>query len=344
MTNLFIVITPIQYVNALELKSYLNLKEERNILILISSFYKTRNEIYSMLDRNTWDDVLTISKNTASLAGLGYLKYLIDFKKKLLKIIYQYHDIAKLIIGNYNDLLNHFLIQNVSYNKLYLLDDGLASLDISVNRLNEIRNKKSILDLDRYKKIRPKMARLILNLNNKIPEKIYFYTAYDLIKNEKDCFIENKYMILKSGISQMTTNQTAFFIGQPLTELKIVSEQHYFRALEEIIRQLIKYKVFYIPHRTEKTEKLKKISKLVEVKNFNLPIEIAVLNERVLPSFFITFYSSAIVNLSIIYGKKFQYRMYKINPEHILKGKTNILKFYKSLESIEIETLDLNDV
>lgn len=332
MTNLFFVITPIQYLNALEYKSLLGDKD-RNILVFMSSFNKTRDEITKMLDTNLWDKVFWLSKGDKTLSVINYLKYIVKSKMRINTIIKKYIDVSTIVIGNYNDVINHYIIQKTNYKSLVLIDDGLGSVNISKTRLVEVEENRSILELERYNKIRPKLAKWILRVKNFIPPVVTFFSSNTLTKNNNDFFLVNNYNCLKTSLNKRETTNAAYFIGQPLTELNRISETYYFNVLTTICKKFSEGIVYYIPHRTENPKKLEIINNtIMPVKQFGIPIELAIIQESNPPSAFITLFSSALVNLMVIFGNIFKYKVVKISKNNVLINSEGIEDVYKRLE------------
>lgn len=332
MKNLFFIITPIQYLNALEYLSLLDNNDD-NILILASSFHTSRNEIKKMLNVKLWKEVFWLSEHKGSLSVIQYLSYIYQSKKKIEEIMICYDDFDRLIIGNYNDLLNHFVIQYSKHNCLVLVDDGLASLSVASKRYREINENNSILYQNKKQKIRPFFAKKILRLNKFIPPKITFFSSYKLKQNPSDVFVKNKYELIRKGIKDKKHNQTAYFIGQPLTELKILDEQYYLDILNRTKNKYNDKTIIYIPHRTENHSKLARINQIIPVKPQEIPIEQLVLQEQEIPELFISIYSSALINLRLIFQEEFKYIIIKIHSEQIKKNKDSILGFYEYIEN-----------
>ncbi|MEW7001606.1 hypothetical protein [Serratia marcescens] len=111
-----------------------------------------------------------------------------------------------------------------------------------------------------------------------------------------------------------------FIIGAPLFEAGVTSVDDIQLTLN-MIKDLLKSKpesvFYYVPHRRERTEKIKIISELVKVKRLDFPFEVYPLMEKENVSSIAGFYSSLYDNLIMIYGDKIKITSYVINEANL---------------------------
>lgn len=127
----------------------------------------------------------------------------------------------------------------------------------------------------------------------KFPRKRY-WTIFDYRARNNFEFINLR---LKLSELNLLQSDYVYFIGQPLSELNILSEQEYLNIIESFS---MKYKLIYFPHRRESHDKIRQLEVPVHYSKGPLELELIHMGER--PAFIIGFYSTALYTIKQIYG------------------------------------------
>ncbi|MBE0514846.1 polysialyltransferase family glycosyltransferase [Sulfurimonas sp.] len=321
MKNLFIIGTPLQLINAIEAIN--NFKLENNILIIVHrSLEANRTQLDKIRNLYEWEEIIDIEYSKHS----SLLKY-IDLVKHLKMYAYKYIFFPKL------EVIPKIVIANVKKEKVFLLDDGTMTImiyenNIKTNKLNEYN----------FKEIRF----LFFGLKIKIRDKINLFTYFDLPSVNGIEVIKNNLLYLKDDVKNgKKDDDTIFFLGQPLTN--IIDDATYRNSLESIIKKHNK-KLIYIPHRGETKEKIDYLSKLdnpyFSVKDIGMPAELFFLNNNIYPTHVMSYYSTALTTLDMIYDDCIiNYIKVPENSKSKAAFDRNLRKYYEVFGSDKILTL-----
>ncbi|HHB95191.1 MAG TPA: hypothetical protein ENK88_08600 [Campylobacterales bacterium] len=313
--NVFIVAGPLHIMNSIEAIEYF--KTKNNILLILYTDNKKQlNQMKKLLKFIDWHRIEYIPLPQKSIDKIIFSKNIYHSLKFIKK-----NKIDKLFVGEYrSDHVNH-IVNSLKDEEVYLLDDGLAQIDY---------HKEMAWQPYRVKVRRLIYSFLLYKLNR---IKYTFFTVFD-IDNEK--VIKNNYSFFKRYIDKKDITQSVYFIGQPLVELGIMSEDNYKNELTKIISFYGKKKFVYILHRRQDEKYIRKLSiKLkFEYREFENMIELEMINSKTVPSDFATFYSTAIVTLPQFIEES-KYRVFRsqnrcFNKKFIDK----ILTSYKEFEKI----------
>lgn len=284
LKNLFIIGTPLQLINAMEALKHFNL--ENNILVIVHrSLDANRVQIDNLISLFKWDNIMNIEYSRSS----SMLKY-IALVKDLKQYSYNYIFISKL------EVVPKIVIPNVIKKKVFLLDDGTLTLPIYEKHIKT--NKLNRYD---FKELRF----LLFGLKIKIRDKINLFTYFDLEPVHGIEVIKNELTYLKDTYLKNATkdNNVIYFIGQ--ATYGIIGIDSYIGNLEKIMRK--NKKVIYIPHRAETEKALIRLSAiegpLFTIKEIGIPIELYFLQNSIYPTSLISYYSTALTTLGIIYNE-----------------------------------------
>jgi hypothetical protein len=138
--------------------------------------------------------------------------------------------------------------------------------------------------------------------------------VYDLDISEKDELVCNDYSYLNEKSISLKKDNCIYFLGGPLSEVGVMSEEDYFEQLNEVREKHSGMKFVYVAHRREKTRKLNKIRDYlnIEVCFFEYPIEYQVAIVGPVPEIIASFVTSALENLRVIMGGKMKIISYKL--------------------------------
>lgn len=232
-----------------------------NIKINIFALYDTNIEKLQILNTSNYLNIQSVV--------LIQRKKIITYIR--LFLIFFRRGVNSFIIGHLEDNHMLFVSKIVRYKKIILVDDGMSTL----KNYNLYFNQKT-------KKI-------------KYPKELFFFSIFNF-QNNNYCSKNNLTNILKA---KKSISNEVFFIGQPMEKLLGVS--NYYLTLEKIID--LNPNMIYISHRRDPHHKLKYIREFLGIKVLNLDeiIELFLIKSASIPKKIISFYSTSLITLKIIF-------------------------------------------
>ena len=210
--------------------------------------------------------------------------------------IFRFKKIDNFIIGHLEDNHMLFAAKILYYKKIFLVDDGFSTLK---DYANYISFKKKF----------------------KYPKELIFYSIFDF-ENDK-CFIKNRLNIFQKNNKEISDE--VFFIGQPMEE--IIGLNYYYSVLEKI--NALNPNFIYIAHRRDSKIKLLYIKNNLDIKVLELDeiIELYLIKSKSIPKKIISFYSTSLVILSIIFKNQVKIN-YAIKIKLLNKDLMNVFEHY----------------
>ena len=177
------------------------------------------------------------------------------------------------IFGNLLDNHMMFLSKLISYKNIILVDDGIST----------INNYKYYKSKD--------------NNTNKYPVRLIFFSIFDLGSNE--FVVKNNFEFIFK--SEKIISEDVYFIGQPMEN--ILGEIEYYRILSTV--NMLNPNMIYIAHRRDSNKKLLHISDMgIRVLKMTEIIELYLIKSSTLPRKIISFYSTALITLKLLFKDK----------------------------------------
>lgn len=301
MKSLIIVESPLQLINALEAINYFNISDYK-IVIRMSGFPLNDKQLHSIIlklelphDKIQFIKVLA---NNSKMTGVNLLKYLfVSLYLCSISIFYK-----KIFLGNFESRLFKLIISFFK-KKIILLDDGSKTLLVQKKFSNSYK-------IDIYS---------IFMFNTPETQKRYVNN----FKSLRTQMSKKKYQF----------SDRIYFLGGKLNEAGYMSESEYIFLLGNIFKSFPNEKIVYVGHRGENQGKLKKITEMynIEVILPEYPIELICLYETEIPKKVVSFFSTALMSLSIIFENEIEVISYKFNYSKS-KYKKNLDEFYKYYE------------
>ena len=122
--NLFIIASPLQYINAVEAKHHFGFNAQECVLCICESTMKNRMQLLNIINADDWGAVHFIPQ--------ALNKYFFWMPYKMLdRIQKEIGEISNIFIGEYrNDLMKYYAVCTKS-EKIFLLDDGNVTIVMS---------------------------------------------------------------------------------------------------------------------------------------------------------------------------------------------------------------------
>lgn len=291
MQNLFFITSPLQLINATEAREYF--KTENNLLVVIFTEHdsKNRNQISNLINEQEWDKVIRFDLRGRNSKTTFFKQ--IRLVKMLQKQHYHY-----VFCGNLSSI-GKMILASIQKDKVYLLDDGAVTIN---HYLNTLEQHKKNIKYPLKKKIRHWRFNLF-GLKTIPTDTLNLFTSYQFTPRGEEEIAHNDLKYFKQTfLSRTVTDETVYFLGQPLVDIKLLSDTTYINYIQKIIR-FYQRKIIYIPHRAESiSEELKSLqNENFIIHEINQPIELEFISSNRYPKYLCSFYSSALFTLNILY-------------------------------------------
>ncbi len=318
MAHLFIVRTPMQIVSAFEAAQYFHAVD--NILIIIHNKQeknpKQIQNVIEIFNLHVIFNTLIEIENKGNSTFLQSLHIIKELQK-------QPYD--KVFLGIYGSVGRLFLA-NLSYKESYLIDDGTATIIAHQNIMNN--------QTPNFKEFRAIFFGLRIRHNTPI----HFFTIFHLKKITNETIINHRFEYVKQHFLQQNhSDNTVYILGQNIIDVSIVSKEAYLYYIEQIINKYRTQNIIYMPHRAETLhEELYHLqNKNFTVSENNIPIELYFLKNRIYPSHIISFFTSALYTLNILFSKS-TVESFFIVPEDIENHHDSVAQCQQFLETTSI--------
>lgn len=294
-TNLFLIRSPLQALNAIEAKERFCPNND-NIVIIFYRRKVDKKLILNTLEYTTWTDII-LQPLKPHYNLYKFLKYFLKYRP----------NVNYCFIGDYSTLINYFM-NRLIYNRLFILEDGTAT----IREIKLLENKtlhkigKTSYKIKHPSKI---LMEKIFKLDTQYLYNASFFTIYQLDTTFPT--IQNKYSYLKKLIPHKPTKDIVFFIGSNLTDSILISKEKFEYLLSEVASYYKKrnLKLIYILHRKEDPIYINDLIHKLEIESiqFKHIIEIELLKLDYIPTEISTFISSAITTLPVLYPTNYSF-------------------------------------
>ena len=317
--NLFIACAPLHIINAIEAIHHFHLKN--NILVIVYRYDDNNNKQMDYVAKYYhWKRTFTIGDGKKKSKFFDYLKTI----KHLNINNYNY-----IFCGGYSSVYD-VIIANLNKNIFFILDDGVATIDIY--------NKK-LKNNNKVTRFRLKHARFwLFGLKTKSRDKINFFTYFDLKPLPHLKIVHNNLSYFKKKyVTDSVMDNSTYFLGHPHRK----NAEHYTLLIENFIKSY-NNKIIYVPHRSEVISHL--LKKLlddykIEIKYCDMPIEMYFLFNKITPYMIAGFNSTAFFTLKFLYPYSQYKSIYSLDKnDHKYEESKEI---YKYIYSIGIEKINL---
>lgn len=293
-----------------------------NTLLIIKSDKRQDSTINFLIEKSGgWNNIIRTKKKTSY--GISWLKLV----KKLKKEKYKYLFTRAFPIASY-------FVNNLNYEKLYILDDGVATIAIA----KEYRNAGNLTKRFSLFKGKNKVGfkydliqKIYASNKIKIEENVTdvnFFTFYDLPNYEKDGYVQNNFTWLHSlkKDSERKGNNKVYLIGTAVVDSKILLFEDYFTTLKRISEFYKDKEIVYVPHKREDSKELKILEKELSFKirrnKFNIELDFLLKNEY--PTHITGTISTALIILNGIY-KESVIDFFNFDDTKIIENKKKVI-------------------
>ncbi len=219
---------------------------------------------------------------------------------------------TNIFLGDYNSgILTKLRKALLEKKEIFYLDDGVATLNI----------QKQFTDDHAY------------NL----------FTMYTLNAYNNQKVIQHDFAYLKKQLALHILEQGSFILllGNKFYEEGLVSKEYFFRSLDQLLGHYPDKNIRYVAHRDEGLDKLDYLREHYgfEVVQYSYPIELYGFYEKKMPEEIVSFLSTALLTMKVIYDDV-KVKAYKIDIDELLDRKEGFETVYKIYESyLEVKEL-----
>ena len=321
MAHLFIVRTPMQIVSALEAMHHF--QTANNTLVILHNRNKSNpKQIQKVIEifnlHVIFDEIIEVpvlhqSKFFRSVELINTLK-----KRRY----------EKLFLGLY-DSMGKLFLANLLYSHAYLIDDGTATIVAHRNMYNRLNSRAIGLK---------ELRALFFGLHIHSESSLDFFTMFQLKAQANETIITHRFEYLKEFFSQQYhRDNTLYLLGQNITDVPILSKESYLCYIQQIVERYAEREIIYIPHRSETLH-----HELYELQNRHftiaestMPIELYFLINRIYPTHIVSFFTSALYTLNILFDKS-RLESFMIPHEDIQSRHDNVRECQRFLEATSV--------
>lgn len=296
--SLFFVSKPLELLGAIEARQQFQITDA--VLVYSCKEGTDKRTLQFLINKSPkWNTVIFVKNKP--YYGFFWVKLI----RKLQKDTYQYLFTRSFAASAY-------FIHNLTYQKHYLLDDGMATITISkkfeiqknlTKRFSLFKglNKKGIkynLIIASYKVFNIAVEKKITTVN--------FFTFYTLPEVKNQTVVKNNMQWLnelKKKTTPKKENNTVYIIGTNVIGAKIIAPTDYLKTILLIKEYYPSKSIHYIPHIQEKNSFIEKLecNNIIVQKN-KYTIELDFLLNNTVPYHIAGTISTALITLKMIYG------------------------------------------
>ena len=334
--NVFVVVTPLQLLNALEAKAVH--ATERNLLVFLNS-RPYASQLAALLDPADWDRVVRLQDpRGGDVRASRWVRYLelMRVRRRLDALVRRIGRVDGVFLGNFSDIAARHLAATLPHTTLHLLDDGMATVAYANSRAETHGERRP------HRRLRRTWRDRLMGFKRHEPMSVTFFTTFDLDVGRHDLVISNTYDHLRASLPPITIASETWFLGQPLVEDDLMNEATYVRYIDAIRRDCGGGAFVYSPHARESRDRIARMRERlgVEVRESRLPIEAELSRSGGLPRVLASFCSSALDTCRIIFrDETMLIRSYELAAEDLAEGHQAVyLPMYEFLRSRQSDT------
>lgn len=288
-SNLFMVRSPLQALSAYE---FIKQKKTINniIVVILNDTLKNSEQLINILELfDIWDKVIVIKSVKSKF--ISYIKLIFNLQK---------NEYENILISKFSNI-EKVALANLKYEQSYLIDDGTATINEYKKILKYYNNRRD------EEKIKFRDFRFnLFGLKTKVVKHINFFTIFDLPSGLNFEIVKNNFISLKQFFNitnKSLTDKIIYIAGQHLSQERIITQELYEKTLEKIFLEYKGFKIIYIPHRSENTSEYKEVFERnnISILELTLPIELYFLKNEIYPYKIISFFSTCLFTLNILY-------------------------------------------
>lgn len=315
--KLFVVIQPLQYLQALEL---LNEDEE---CVLIALWANANSQLHQLIDEKDWHQVVWLEYSGTSMD-------LIKNRAELHPMMLNLGQFDEVIVSAYYNELMNWVVNYHSGAKRMMLEDGTATLLIDSNTM--------------YSSMKFKLKYTVCRLFGFDISPIDNVTLFSLEREEgfklpsiASDLVVNEFTRLRAQMCQLEGNDTVYFISSSFINVGMINKAHYIAFLSRVAQKYRDHSLNIILHRFDDEKDFTSLKDIdnVTVSKSSGPIELLFKQLQINPMKVLSAGSGATETLKVIYGIDVEVVLPQIehfNPEYQQEMLELVQHFQKSYD------------
>lgn len=167
----------------------------------------------------------------------------------------------------------------------YLMDEGTASFSVVNCRSKPVYKKR----------IEIFIKSLLYRKYFSLPQKITYFTQYNLNKNNNDVLVKYQVDKMANPLTNFLEGES-IFIGTSIVELNMIKEIDYFILLQKVYENIKNTKCYYYPHRKESIDKLRLVEQMgFIIKKIDEPFESMFVKQQEFPALCCSFFTTGVL-------------------------------------------------
>jgi hypothetical protein len=341
--NLAIVETPLQLINAIEARHHF--AQETHLLILVGHFGVESFE--PLLDRRDWQSVrffrildrAHLSQDTPEM--LRTLRQL-WLRTRFDRFLQSYGSVDALMLGNYLENHKNYMRHAhhvVPHRRIVLLDDGTDTILVA-RELTDRAGPAPALPHAEHRgtlgKFRGALRRRFVDWRSQQADEVTFLTVFDVTARPSDRVIRHQYEHLHSTLGASAQLDRAVFLGQCLVEDGYLDLPAYLAQLALAFERLAPLEVVYVPHPREESTTTQAVRTRfnVAIERPKIPIECHIAASGQVPRKLASFFCSALVNCSIIFGDVMEVVSFRLDDAVVVRHHEAMWSIYGYLDEM----------
>jgi len=293
LVNLFMIEAPFQFVSATQ-AARSTVLGSNILLIRLTGRERNDAQVLSLLNKSgyQWKRILFI--DTTNFLKLAY--QLLMLKATLL---FENKNVNVLAFGDFYSYFSRFFYKLFSYNELWFLDDGIASLNL-------YRSKGKGLEV-KPEHLQSKKVRSYFRKANNFKSKTIILKTFLNINSMKPFVVDNidlmDAFLAEKLPDQSKDNKVVYFLGAKLVEAGFLNRIEYWSICERVAQKFSNKKVIYLPHRQESECSVNEISEHFDfdVLRPSLPVEFYLCQLKSIPGEVISICSAALCTIPEVF-------------------------------------------
>lgn len=355
MKALFVLTSPLQYVNAQEARHHFDIAPADAFAILVPSRRHPQSivQVQRLLIEGEWAKTeilegippLQLAEKPKYLREWQILQGARNFRSRADTFLKNSgSDFDAIFFGDWRARSFRYFAMQQPNADVYLLDDGSIT-----NQAVRFRNdpRDPALENRAFPERRHHQWKLRLaGVPFYEPEKIHFFTSYQIKPTRRDEIISHSFEKLASGIASWKKLDEIWFIGSNHPENGISTMSGYLDALRRIRAFFEDSSIKYFAHRGEDAAKLDELTLMgFEVVHSELPLEVCIAQNKVYPKIIGAIASSVVDNLAAIFGSQVAILLFLAESNYYRRQKKHlqdIVRYHRRAAGGNLHTIALS--
>lgn len=346
---LVVVKTPLQILNALEARQHFGFA--RSALAILPSRKFPRDLLLPLVSPAEWSTVgcfeldprrqplqvpLVSPATNDELTEVRWVFQQWRLRRRYDAFFRAWQGVPNLVIGNYHQAHFRHLANCFHDARCILVDDGTDTFRVArARRELAARATDQPTQFARRRSLKQRLLAREVAWNDTPRESLVFFSTYDLDLPVADTLVRNHYPRASRQAAARPNDGRVIFLGQPLFEDGYLAREDFQAVLADVRRSHAGQPLVYIPHPREDRQALRGVLAEcgIAMQEIDKPFEFYLLDSVTLPSTVASFFSSALDNCRLIWGRRMRLVAHRIAPERLRTSREFVAEIYRYFAS-----------